>query len=71
MPVSTGPGQSTKAVTVLPSDPANENLLLTAFDDYENLPKDCLGQNVPATVHVATINANGVSWAISAFAPNP
>lgn len=71
VPVSTGPGQTTKAVTVLQPDPANEQLLLAAFDSYEQLPPNCLGQNVAGTVHLATINASRVSWAISAFAPNP
>lgn len=77
VPVSTGAGQSTKAVTVLQPDPATEQRLVAGFDVYEKFtargypPPKCPGYTVPGTVHLATVNASGVSWAISAFAASP
>lgn len=43
--------------------------LNAAFSGWGSLPASCPVQPVPGSVHVATISATGVSWAIGKFGP--
>jgi len=42
-----------------------------AFVSYESLPATCPVETVPGSVHTATIQATGISWAIAGFIPAP
>lgn len=70
VPVSTGPGANTSAVTVIKPDTSTLTALGMAFDVHEMLPSAC-ADTIPGTVHVAEIKSTGEMWAISGFKPDP
>lgn len=43
--------------------------LTSAFNQWETLPTTCQGVLVRKTLHVATVQSNGVSWATAQFVP--
>lgn len=70
VPVSTGPGASTAAVSVIRPDASTLTSFGAAFDSYERFPAAC-SDTVPGTVHVARVEATGVMWAIAGLRPDP
>ncbi len=70
VPVSTGPGASTSAVSVIRPDSSTLADLGLAFQSYELL-QTCTVDTVDGTVHVAKVDATDVRWAVAGLKPGP